>query len=98
MSDPKSIPHINVFEQRGEAQVLAEFSDRKDEVGRAARTWLRVKEFERNLSNSTSAEAIAKEHLRIARQQRNIAIIAMLLSAITAILAAIISATLSQWK
>jgi len=73
MSNPESIPHIDVFEQRGETQVISEFADRQADVGRAARSWLRVKEFERSLSNFASAEAIAKEYLRIARQQSNIA-------------------------
>lgn len=90
---------IDHLESIGEAAVLrllsiGQFGQPGSIDRTAVEAWLELKRLERSLASSASAESMAAEHLRIARQQRTIAITAMLLSAITAIIVAFISANL----
>ena len=91
---------IDHFEHIGEAEVLRLLSlGQLGEPGSLSRSavdsWLALKALERSRASSASAESMAAEHLRIARQQKSIAIAAMVLSAITAIIAAFIGGILS---
>jgi hypothetical protein len=87
----ESIGELSVRRLLAEGQLGSPGSRMREEV----ETWLAFKELERNLSNSASAESIAREQLKIARAQRKIAIAAIVLSAITAIIAAFIGGILS---
>ncbi len=92
---------LEELERLGELEVLRQMaaglhgqvdSPLRNEV----EAWLRVKRLERDASNDRSADLIAREALQIAKKQKTIAIIQIVISTITAIVVAFIGVFLTK--
>lgn len=73
MSDPRPLPHRDVFEKHGETGTRFLFAGKPGEIGRSADAWLAEMQAQRDAECSTRRDAREEETLSIAKEANRIA-------------------------